>query len=584
MRIKKVILSLMLLAIITGLSLAGSVFAQREKKMNAEVIFTDGFVEIMRAGSVEWEALTEGTYVGVGDMVETGDEGEVELLLPDGSRLKVGPDSNIVVKEMGMVEVTEATTSRFELIKGKIRAIVTPFAHRDSRFTIETENATVGVRGTDFGEAFDPDMIETYVVGFDSCISLTSSEFADLPPIDVCAGEELTATGGVMPGDATEADEEKVQEFMDNMGFEGEVGIEVPGFTDEDIEPPYITQVLINNTINLEDVDETLTLTTDDLNFNGNVSLIGNAEDENYTIERVEVTIDGGMTWEVATGGESWYFDYTPEEDVEYEVMVKAINDKGVESDPYELGPWYVVYLNVDYEDIARDFLDKLKDYIENSDLTGLEELVSDDFDGSAGKIYSKDEFVDSIEKSFESGADISINFSISQITHGSIIIATNWTSTVGSSHREGTTKFWLSEEDNFRLAHTEGDWFLGVYYDLPAKIEMREYTSGSPPCDNKVEILLTVPDVPMSVEEVTIELEAETCGVINRTLTRSYYASETGMDIGFGAEFVTEKVMLCTDPHLCGSESIMYIMTNPNLTAKYRDYGYDLVETIPLP
>ena len=144
--------------------------------------------------------------------------------------------------------------------------------------------------------------------------------------------------------------------------------------------------------------------------------------------------------------------------------------------------------------------------------------------------------------------------------------------------------KFWLSEMDDYKLIHTEGEWFLGKYLYAEEELFMEQFDYAVGPCNNMVRILLTVPGVPMDVNEVEIEVEAETCTPEYRTLTRSYYESETGMDVGFGAEFVIEAVTNCTDPHLCGSDSIMYVNVYPNLTSRFDDYGYYLEETLPLP
>jgi len=44
------------------------------------------------------------------------------------------------------------------------------------------------------------------------------------------------------------------------------------------------------------------------------------------------------------------------------------------------------------------------------------------------------------------------------------------------------------------------------------------------------------------------------------------------------------EGVTNCTDPHLCGSESIMYDFSSPWMSGYFNDYGYDLSDTIDLP
>ncbi len=554
---------------------AGSV----ETPHQALVTYTGGFVDVMYKGSDKWLALVEGDKLGVGDTIETGTEGTAEMKLSDGSIIKIGPNSRVLIKELGMVEVTKVTTSTFGLLRGKIRAIVNPFLIKESRFMIETENATVGVRGTDFGMIYNSDLGSTNVISISDCVSVVATNFPNVDPIDVCTKEELLVYSDKEPGDVVGVDPKKLAEFLKEMEIKGEgAGVSI----ETEIEPPYITGVFVNRIINLEDVDDLLTLTNGDLSFDGKVVVSGTAMDEAYAIDRVEVSTDGGMVWDVAAGTKNWTFEFVPEVDIEYELLVKAVNEMGTESDPYELGPWYISYLDLDYEDIAKAFLDDLESYAESGDITSIEDMVSDDYDGSAGKFYSKDDLIDSILMVFDSGADISVNFNINQVAGGSIIVSTGWTTKIGGINQTGTLKFWLSEMDDFKLTHTEGDWFLGKYIEEELYMEQFDYPIG--PCNNMVKILLTVPGVPMDVTDVQIEVEADTCTPEYRTLTRSYYESETGMNVGFGAEFVIESVFSCTDPHLCGSQSIMYANAYPSLSAMYDDYGYYLNEWIPLP
>ena len=548
-----------------------------ETPHQAIVTYTDGFVDVMYKGSDKWLTLVEGDKLGVGDTIETGTEGTVEIKLVDGSVLKIGPDSRVLIKELGMVEVTKVTTSTFGLLRGKIRAIVNPFLIKESRFMIETENATVGTRGTDFGTSFNPDTGETYVIGISDCVSVVATKFPGIDPIKVCMNEELLVYSDKEPGEVVGVNAKKLEEFLDEMEIKGEE-------VETEIEPPYITGAFVNRIINLEDVDDVLTLTKGDLSFDGKVVVNGTAADDAYDIDRVEVSTDGGVSWNIATGTLSWTFEFVPETDIEYELMVKAVNEMGVESDPYELGPWYISYTDLSYEDIAKEFINNLENYTESGDITSIEDMISDDYDGRAGDYYSKYDLVDSILAVFDSGADISLNFNINQVTSGSIIVSTGWTSTIGGLNQSGSLKFWLSEMEDFKLTHTEGEWFLGKYLYVEEGLFMEQFDYAVGPCNNMVKILLTVPDIPKDVTEVEIEVEADTCIPEPRTLTRSYYESETGMDVGFGGEFVIESVFSCTDPHMCGSQSIMYTSAYPSVSATFNEYGYYLEEWIPLP
>lgn len=142
----------------------------------ATVLYIEGDVRIKVPYTEHWVPLIMDNRLIPGDEINTGSDSTVELGLPDGSVLKIGPDSLVVIKEMGMVEVTELSTNHFELIAGKLRAIVAPFVNKDSKFIIETENATMGVRGTDFGVLYEKKEQKTELVCFDGEVEMGTRE------------------------------------------------------------------------------------------------------------------------------------------------------------------------------------------------------------------------------------------------------------------------------------------------------------------------------------------------------------------------------------------------------------------------
>ncbi len=581
---KRIALRALLISVFTfGLILSIFVYAKDEVSNTAVVTYTEGFVDIKLMGTESWISLVEGTEVKEGDEIETGTEGEVELKLSDGSILKIGPDSRVAIKELGMVEITEIRTSTFGLIRGKIRAVVTPFMKKESKFTIETENATVGVRGTDFGTIFNPDTGQTNVIGISDCCYVVATNFPSLDPIDVCTKEELMVYSDVEPGEVVGIDPKKLKKFLDEMEIKGKKII-----PSQDVEPPYISRAFVNNRINLEDVDDTLSLTKDDLNVDGKVYVSGDAQDDRYIVSRVEYSLDGGGVWDVATGTDHWYFDFTPTEDIVYELMLRAENDRGAVSDPYEIGPWEITYLDLDYEEIARSFLDNFFDYVEIGDAMGLSDIISNDYDGSLNEYYSKEEFIeDGILEFFGDLIDLTLSYQINQVNEAGdkIIASTRWTATVGGTPFDGTTKWWLSKADEFRLVHAEGDWFM----EKPGKMELKLISNVyTPLCDNSLRIMLRAPRVPDSVQDITVPMYTD-CNPSGHpaVLHRIYYESITGEEDGFGGEFVME---LTVSPNTCISSAcaptpVLYSDTgSKELVVTFTEYGYDITEEIDLP
>ena len=224
--------------------------------------------------------------------------------------------------------------------------------------------------------------------------------------------------------------------------------------------------------------------------------------------------------------------------------------------------------------------------YLETENLSSLEDLISDEYDGNVGGYYSKNELIsESIEPFFDGTATISVNYTLDRVNESSIVAETMWNTTIAGFNDDGRTTWWLHGEDQYRLTHAEGDWFLGgKTAGIKESLELTYVDLNSPPCDHIVRVLLTVSEIPLNVTEVEVELEAESCASEYRTLTRSYYKNFTGSSSGFGGEFVVEGVASCTDPHLCGSESIMYDTVYPSIEGFFNDYGYDLSGYTDLP
>ncbi len=191
--------------------------AQADSPYTAKVVSAAGYVGVKYAGTDTFVALSSGKTVGIGDIIETDSRGKIELKLPDGSTLIIGENSRIIIKELGMVEVLKVTKSTFELLRGKIRAIVIPFVSTNSEFNIETNNATLGVRGTDFGETYDPDADTTYVLGMAGTVSLSLKHFPGGPPIIIQKGHEISVTGNNEPGALSNATKETIDGFLEGM-------------------------------------------------------------------------------------------------------------------------------------------------------------------------------------------------------------------------------------------------------------------------------------------------------------------------------------------------------------------------------
>ena len=562
---------------------AGSshVMAQREFLDTAVVTSVEGFADVLYQGSSDWTPLEAGDVLRAGDQIETDSEGYIQISFAEDNILKIGPDSLVVIKSLGTIEVTKIHSSTFELIRGKIRAFVNPSLEGKAEVIIRTENATCGVRGTDFGESYDPDLSRTFIMTLSGCVEVSHRELAGMAPYDVCAGRSIVLRSGAIPSGPEDTGRGVADDFLEGMQFDDGTG------AGTSIEPPVVTSVFINRIINLNEIDRTLTLTADDITTSGAVLITGTTNDEESSISGVEVSLDGGMTWEDAIGTESWSYEFQPREYMEYELTVRATNTAGVVSDYRDIGPWMITYSSLDYRGVADNFLETLFRSVKNGNTYDVEDLISRDYDGSAGGYYSREElFRDSIESYIDSGANtlLSVTYSIKQVDSlgDAIIFTAHWTTNEAGTTNSGTTRWWLSKTDEYRLVHTEGDWFDTGLFAIEPDLKMYVDTlPASPPCDRVVVVLMTAPDIPASVNSINVTVSTD-CDTFTKNLTRSYYQAKTGEDYGFGTEFVVAEVSPdCAVIPACPYDFRYRWTPNDWFNVTYTEYGYFFDEEI---
>jgi ferric-dicitrate binding protein FerR (iron transport regulator) len=210
--------SLILMVGLTGFSLGGE-----EACPAVTVAYVEGEATLTPTGRDTSVVLSEDRVVNTGDRIDTGKDGSVELLLPDESVVRVGPESRIVVREAGYVEVTKKSSNVLNLLYGKVRAVVAPLLNAESRFIIETENTTVGVRGTDFVVSHDKTAGETDVLCSDGTVELKPKDVVrkGLSPILVRGNEGVRLVRGKIPEKPGRWVDANRVKLLRNLDFKG---------------------------------------------------------------------------------------------------------------------------------------------------------------------------------------------------------------------------------------------------------------------------------------------------------------------------------------------------------------------------
>lgn len=121
-----------------------------------QIVQIKGVVEVQRQG----QSLTpaQGTAICRGDTFKTAAGAIAELKLRDGTKLTVGKDSQLVIRDYRIYR-NKPNLALFDLLQGAFRGITGSITQRSHRFEVSTRVATIGIRGTDFwgGYGLSPD-------------------------------------------------------------------------------------------------------------------------------------------------------------------------------------------------------------------------------------------------------------------------------------------------------------------------------------------------------------------------------------------------------------------------------------------
>ncbi len=144
-----------ILIILILVFLAASAFG---KSASGTITYIEGYVDLYRDGELlDWEMVDIGFEVKEFDLIETGDDGlvEIELNLPSGSGTSLTVSQSTAfyfeMKEQGGKNQTS-----FQMMSGSISFKVQKLTGRDG-LNVQTESAVMGVRGTEFEVVYSPE-------------------------------------------------------------------------------------------------------------------------------------------------------------------------------------------------------------------------------------------------------------------------------------------------------------------------------------------------------------------------------------------------------------------------------------------
>ena len=137
---------------ILGLSLTCEARAQEPSGRAVEVLPD---VVATRAGTARTLVALQPIFMG--DRIQTGSNGQAQLLFADNTRLVVGAGSSLLIEKYLLQSASASTVSNFSVnaLRGSFR-FITGDSPKPS-YAIKTPTATIGIRGTEFDLAVRPD-------------------------------------------------------------------------------------------------------------------------------------------------------------------------------------------------------------------------------------------------------------------------------------------------------------------------------------------------------------------------------------------------------------------------------------------
>jgi hypothetical protein len=124
--------------------------AQPSTSFSATLIDFEGEVLIQKGVENLWLPVEKDMPLEQGDHVKTGAKGFAEILVDDGSQIRLEENSEITLSELSADSQTESITASVYLWFGRMLSNITRFAHARSKFEVQTPTVVAGVRGTDF--------------------------------------------------------------------------------------------------------------------------------------------------------------------------------------------------------------------------------------------------------------------------------------------------------------------------------------------------------------------------------------------------------------------------------------------------
>jgi len=245
-------------------------------------------------------------------------------------------------------------------------------------------------------------------------------------------------------------------------------------------EPPSISSVWIGD-LELKGAKDVL-LSRDDLTPRGEILIEGEAVAYGGNVGKVEVSLDGGRSWQEAEGRERWHYRFVPVPHRPYDLTLRVTDSNGVSSHPLvDFGLVRLTYIPVMLVELVQQKAEELALAYMSRDLERYMGLISRDYvNYPRGWMKLKK----AIEYDFKSLNNVVLRFTVNQVFRmgGHLLAELHWRLVHAglTEPEEGDVTVRFDRTDRMKVLLQKGDLYFSeapIGYDAKIQIipEMRE-------------------------------------------------------------------------------------------------------------
>jgi hypothetical protein len=207
-----------------------------------------------------------------------------------------------------------------------------------------------------------------------------------------------------------------------------------------------------------------VTIIKGDLTRSGEVLIVGTAGGGGGQVTKVEVSLDGGKTWKVAAGKDTWQYRFIPFPNNTYYLTLRVTNADAVISDPKAFGVVKLTYLPITLWELIQQKVDELAKAYMSRDLEQYMGLISRNYQNYP---RGQHRLRRTIAKDFKFLNNIVLRFTVDQVfeLEGEIMAEMYWRLTYAGLARpeEGYVEIHFDPVDQLKILLQEKDRYFGA-------------------------------------------------------------------------------------------------------------------------